>query len=71
MKRAADTIQLAIALDVASGGYLVELIRPAFWPQGGQVYSETPIPLGEIENAAPDERLRALLAMHLKFLGFT
>ena len=27
--------------------------------------------LDEIENAAPDERLRALLAMHLKFLGFT
>jgi hypothetical protein len=71
MKRAADTIQLTIALDVASAGYLVELITPGLWPQGGQVYSETPIPLDEIDNAAPDERLRALLAMHLRFLGFT
>jgi hypothetical protein len=71
MELAADTITLTIALDVAGRGYLVELISPAIWPRSGHVYSETLIPFNEIEDAAPDERLAALLAMHLKFLGFT
>jgi hypothetical protein len=75
IKRAADTIGLAITLDVASGGYLVELITPELWPQGdqaqlSQVYSETLVPFDELESGASDERLKAFLAMHLKFLGF-
>jgi hypothetical protein len=68
-RRAADSIGLAIALDVASGGYLVELITPELWPRDGQVCSETLVPFDELEGESSDEHLAALLAMHLKFLG--
>jgi hypothetical protein len=62
-------VKLAVTLDVASGGYLVELITPGPWPLADDVYSETLIPFGEIENETAHERLRALVAMHFRFLG--
>jgi hypothetical protein len=64
-------VKLAITLDVAGGGYLVELITPELWPLSDDVYSETLVPFDEFETGAADEHLRAFLAMHLKFLGFS
>jgi hypothetical protein len=66
---AAATLSLTIALDVASGGYLVELRTPGLWPLSGEVYSQTLIAL-DVESEQWDAHLDALLAMHLKLLGF-
>jgi hypothetical protein len=62
-------ITLAVALDVAGGGYLVELTTAELWPLR-HAYSQTLIQLDEFESGRADEHLKALLAMHLKFLGF-
>ena len=66
---ASVALRLAITLDVSSGGYLVELSTPELWPLDNGVYSQTLIAL-DAESGQSDAHLHALLAMHMKFLGF-
>ncbi len=67
---AAAALSLTITLDLAGGGYLVELSTPELWPLGDDVYSQTLIPF-DAESEQWDAHLNALLVMHMKFLGFT
>ena len=67
---AAPALSLTMTLDVAGGGYLVELRTPRLWPHAGDVYSQTLIPF-DAASEQWDADLTALLVMHMTFLGLT
>jgi hypothetical protein len=67
----AAELTLAISLDVASGGWLVEMTTSSRAPGGEPTYSRTIIPVPAMEQGTHDAYLDALLIMHLRFLGFT
>jgi len=67
---AAPALSLTITLDVAGGGYLVELHTPGLWPHASDAYSQTLIAF-DTASELWDADLTALLVMHMKFLGFT
>jgi hypothetical protein len=62
-------LRLSIGFDIERGGFLVELTTPSSGPDDAPVYSQTVITLAAIEQGQMDEKLDALLAMHLRFLG--
>jgi hypothetical protein len=68
--RSSRSFARAQTCDHASGGYLVELTSPELWPLDDNVYSQTLISF-DAESEQSDAHLNALLAMHMKFLGFT
>ena len=53
----APALSLTITLDVAGGGYLVELRTPELWPHAGDVYSQTLINLERIPIRADRDAL--------------
>jgi hypothetical protein len=55
---------------VTGGGWLIEMTTSPCLPGGEPTYSSIVIPMHAIEQDATDAYLDALLALHLRCLGF-